>query len=498
MPNPPVNFSDVQGLLRFGYGALTDSCFLLLNIRDVAAAREWLADAPVTNAVELDKAPDTAVQIAFTVQGLRAMGLSDELIAGFSNEFLSGLSGDESRSRRLGDVGPNAPTGWTWGGDDASTPHVVVLLYCLPGLLDSLRAQIRGPFWAAAFNEIACLMTSNMHNFEPFGFKDGVSQPTPDWKRTRDTSADTLDYTNLVSLGEFLLGYPNEYGKYTDRPLLPAATRAVLPPAEDNATQLDFGRNGSYIVFRHLEQDVAAFWQFAQHAAGGDAKERERISAAMVGRHRSGDPVVPLSPERIGGIDPKTAAQNNFNYGDDKNGLRCPLGSHIRRTNPRNADMPTGTTTWLQRLLRALGFPREELRQDVISSTRFHRLLRRGREYGTLLTPEDALVTSSAATEPRGIFFICLNANIARQFEFVQSAWSMNANFDGLTGEVDPLLGPRCPLYGGQPTDSFSMPESHGPRKHISGMPQFVIVRGGAYFFLPSLSALRYIAQQNK
>jgi hypothetical protein len=94
MPNPPVNFSDVQGLLRFGYGALTDSCFLLLNIRDVAAAREWLADAPVTNAVELDKAPDTAVQIAFTVQGLRAMGLSDELIAGFSNEFLSGLSGD--------------------------------------------------------------------------------------------------------------------------------------------------------------------------------------------------------------------------------------------------------------------------------------------------------------------------------------------------------------------------------------------------------------------
>jgi hypothetical protein len=136
------------------------------------------------------------------------------------------------------------------------------------------------------------------------------------------------------------------------------------------------------------------------------------------------------------------------------------------------------------------------LRQDVISSTRFHRLLRRGREYGTILTPEEALEPSAAAAEPRGIYFLCLNANIARQFEFVQSAWAMNANFDGLTGEVDPLLGPRCPLYGGQSTDSFSMPESHGPRKHVAGMPRFVTVRGGAYLFLPSLAALRYIARQ--
>ena len=132
----------------------------------------------------------------------------------------------------------------------------------------------------------------------------------------------------------------------------------------------------------------------------------------------------------------------------------------------------------------------------MISSTRFHRLLRRGREYGTILTPEDALEPSAAAAEPRGIYFLCLNANIARQFEFVQSAWSMNANFDGLTGEVDPLLGPRCPLYGGQPTDSFSLPENHAPRKHVAGMPRFVTVRGGAYLFMPSLAALRYIARQ--
>ena len=134
----------------------------------------------------------------------------------------------------------------------------------------------------------------------------------------------TLDYTNEVALGEFLLGYPNEYGKYTDRPLLPAATHAALSPAEDNAAQLDFGRNGTYIVFRQLEQDVAAFWQFAQRAAEGDAAQREKISAAMVGRQRSGEPVVPLATERIGGIDPKTAAQNNFTYSDGRTPIsRC-------------------------------------------------------------------------------------------------------------------------------------------------------------------------------
>src|SRR5665213_930577 len=294
MPNQSVDFSDVQGLLRFGYGALTDSCFMLLKIRNAAAARGWLSGAPVSNAVEVDKAPPTAVQVAFTVQGLRAMGLKDDLMSGFSNEFLTGISADESRSRRLGDVGPNAPSGWAWGGDDASTPHVVVLLYSLPGMLDSLRAEIRSANWDAAFDEMACLPTSNMHDFEPFGFRDGISQPTIDWKRRRDTSVPTLDYTNEVALGEFLLGYPNEYGKYTDRPLLPAATNAAFPLAEDNSAQLDFGHNGSYIVFRQLEQDVAAFWQFAQRAAKGDAEQREKIGAAMVGRHRSGDPVVPL------------------------------------------------------------------------------------------------------------------------------------------------------------------------------------------------------------
>ena len=129
-----------------------------------------------------------------------------------------------------------------------------------------------------------------------------------------------------------------------------------------------------------------------------------------------------------------------------------------------------------------------------MASTRFHRLLRRGREYGSELLPEDALRAGKPDGEKRGIHFICLNANIARQFEFVQNAWMMDTKFDGLTEESDPLLGNREPVSGCSFTNTFSLPQKDAVRRRIAGMPQFVTVRGGAYFFLPSLRALRYLA----
>jgi deferrochelatase/peroxidase EfeB len=499
MPTNTVDFHDLQGLVRFGFGALTESCFLLLKIRNAETARTWLADAPITNAVELAQPPDTAVQIAFTAPGLRAIGLSDNVLAGYSNEFLSGIAGDESRSRRLGDVGSNSPSTWAWGGTEDGTPHLALLLYSKPGGLGVLQSQIRGLLWADAFEELTCLPTSDMKGLDPFGFKDGVSQPEIDWERTRGNGPATYDYTNRVALGEFLLGYPNEYGKYTDRPLLPAPRipTSNLERAEDDPTKLDLGLNSSYLVFRHLQQDVRAFWQFAQQTSNGNSVDREKLAAAMVGRQRTGEPVVPLSDQLIEGIKPKDARDNNFTYLADRAGIGCPLGSHIRRTNPRTADMPPDATSAPRRLIRALGFPQEDLREDIISSARFHRLLRRGREYGSTLPIEEALQPAPPAEQERGIYFLCLGANIARQFEFVQSAWSLKENFDGLTGEVDPLLGPRCPIFGGQPTDSFSIPQRNQPRRHISGMPQFVTVRGGAYFVLPSISALKYIARTN-
>jgi deferrochelatase/peroxidase EfeB len=184
---------------------------------------------------------------------------------------------------------------------------------------------------------------------------------------------------------------------------------------------------------------------------------------------------------------------NNFTYQADPQGLRCPLGAHIRRANPRNADLPPGAHGILSRLWRMLGFNAKAREQDLIASARFHRLLRRGRTFGTGVTLADS-VTQSSPDRDTGLYFICLVANIKRQFEFVQTAWMMGSKFAGLTGESDPLLGHRLPEPGGFPTDGFSIPQADGPDRRLNRLPQFVSVLGGAYFFLPGIRALRYIA----
>jgi deferrochelatase/peroxidase EfeB len=182
---------------------------------------------------------------------------------------------------------------------------------------------------------------------------------------------------------------------------------------------------------------------------------------------------------------------NAFTYRSDPDGRRCPLGAHVRRSNPRNADLPPGAPGFLSWAKRTLGFDADALAHDLVASTRFHRLLRRGREYGPAVSPEQALAGAGGA-EP-GLHFICLNANIARQFEFVQNAWAMGTHFDGLPDESDPLLGTRLPGADGVPTDGFSVPRGDGPDERLAGLPQFVTVLGGAYFFLPGIRALRFL-----
>ncbi len=214
-----ADFQDIQGLVRFGHGHLTGARFYLLNIADAAAARAWLAAAPVTNAATT-RLPDVALQVAFTYDGLKALGLSEEILRGFSDEFIVGMAGDESRSRRLGDVGPNDPSRWQWGRAGA-VPHMMVLLYATPERLASREAEIKRYPWPTAFAELGILTTDDNGANEPFGFKDGISQPAIDWERNKPRRLrDTIDYTNVAALGEFLLGYPNEYTRYTDRPLV--------------------------------------------------------------------------------------------------------------------------------------------------------------------------------------------------------------------------------------------------------------------------------------
>lgn len=490
----PVDYSDIQGLLRFGYGALRQASFLLLEIRDRRAAAAWLASAPVSNAVELDNAPQTALQVALTYAGLLTLGVAPSVLAGFSNEFQSGMCGPENRSRRLGDVGPSAPPAWTWGGPD-KVPHILLMAYA-QSRLETFIDSIKGAHWDTAFRLIDSLSTSDLDGVEPFGFTDGISQPAIDWERRR-TTEDQLKYTNLACLGEFLLGYPNEYGHYTDRPLLANdAGNSTLPTAEDAPDMRDLGRNGTYLVLRQLKQDVRRFWRFVDGQAGGDVQRREQLASAMVGRTRDGQPLVPLCSAPIPGVtrDKPGTPSNQFNFDSDVDGTRCPFGAHVRRSNPRNADYPEGTTGFFGKRAHDLGLKHVELRQDIMSSTRFHRLLRRGREYGPGLSPEQALQPGYPDNNEHGLHFICLNANISRQFEFVQSAWIMSSKFAGMTGETDPLLGNRQPVANDQPTDSFLIPQESGLARRISGVPQFITVRGGAYFFLPGIKALKFLA----
>ncbi|HEY5704885.1 MAG TPA: hypothetical protein VIS96_04860 [Terrimicrobiaceae bacterium] len=500
-----VNYSDVQGLVRFGYGWMKEASYFLLRVKDVEAARSWLRSAPVTTAVKPIPLPRTAMQVAFTAPGLHALGVSDSIINNFSHEFVSGMA-EPSRSRRLGDVENNAPSEWEWGGypydakqDDPGarekTPHLVVMFFAKKGLLEGFVQSSTGNGWNEAFAEVRRLETSDLDETEPFGFADGISQPEIDWGQERDMLTGQLDYGNVAALGEFLLGYRNEYGKYTDRPLVDADTASAgLLPAEDAPEKRDVGRNGTYLVMRDLQQDVQGFWQFVGAQAGGDLTEAEKLAASMVGRTKQGDPLVPLQQKEIPGIDLKKNPKNHFTFDGDPSGVQCPFGAHVRRVNPRNTDYPGRPSGLLGKIITMLGFGPKGFRHDLMSSVRYHRIIRRGREYGSRLTAARALALGEPDDQEHGLHFVCLNANILRQFEFLQGAWIASTKFSGLTGESDPLLGNRAPIRGCPVTSDFNIPQEGGLRRRVSGLEQFVTVQGGAYFFLPSIRALRYFA----
>jgi len=453
---------DVQGLLARGYGNLPAASFVLVGIDDRSAAAAWLG-AVAAALTASDERPDRrAVNIAFTSSGLRKLGLAESAFGQFSNEFVDGMT-TSHRSRILGDVGDNAPERWDWGG--AHTPEVdaVLLLYAVdePTLAALEHERSPGP----GVPILARLGTSNLDGREPFGFRDGISQPLIDGLSKTGRPETT------VRFGEFVLGYPNEYGRFTERPILePATDPGRMLPLESGRP--DFGRNGTYLVFRQLSQDVRGFWHFLDKATkrpdgSSDPERRVRLAAEMVGRWPGGTPLT-LAPDAD---DPALAEANDFAYHrDDRRGTRCPVGAHVRRANPRDSlDPRPGTaSSW--------------------AINRRHRILRRGREYGTELMPDEALADNGPAGDERGLHFICLNGNIARQFEFVNATWVNNPKFAGLYDDADPLVGPSDP-YGG----TFTV-QSHPVRQRVIGVPRFVSVRGGAYFFLPGLAATRYLA----
>lgn len=494
MIKTPVDYRDVQGLVRFGYGKMTGAAYALAQVKNAAAARAWLRQAKISDAEAVKPPPTTALQIAFTATGLLALEVSPAIVDGFSPEFLTGM-GEENRARRLGDIGSNAPEEWEWGYAE-KMPHLLVMFFAhreeLPGFIETSM----GPHWTEAFDNVHWLATEDLDGIEPFGFTDGISQPEIDWKRERDVNRPQIDYTNVAALGEFLLGYPNEYDKHTTRPLLDAnpANRDLLN-AEDVPEKKDLGRNGTYLVMRQLQQHVRTFWKFAKEQSGGDESAAEKLAAAFVGRTRQGSPLVRPQEQPIPGVgsDPDDVCLNQFTFAQDPAGTRCPFGAHVHRANPRNADYP-GRPTGLEKLLTMLGFGPKGFHTDIMSPVRFHRVLRRGREYGSQILPFETRERKPTGDPERGLHFICLNANISRQFEFLQNAWMNSSKFAGLTGETDPLLGNREPIPGCPVTNDFTAPREDGSPRHVAGLPQFVTLQGGAYFFLPSLRALRFFA----
>jgi Dyp-type peroxidase family len=249
----------------------------------------------------------------------------------------------------------------------------------------------------------------------------------------------------------------------------PHALLAVVPPGAEGLNARpgmhDFGRNGTYLVFRQLAQDVSKFWNFIDQAtrtASGksDSSAQEKLGAKFVGRWESGAPLV-LSPHRD---KPSLGSENNFEYlSTDPHGSACPIGSHIRRANPRDSLGPDART--------------------ALNTANRHRILRRGRSYGHRLA--NRMMDDG---KERGLLFICLNSDIQRQFEFVQQTWINNPVFGGLDQEVDPLIGN---LAKG---DAVFTVQGEPLRTRVHNLSRFVTVKGGSYFFLPSLRALKYIA----
>jgi Dyp-type peroxidase family len=477
---PDLDLKDIQGLIVRGYRDLDAATYLLLGIQDGEAARHWLVtlDDQITDAET--RTSHTSLHVAFTHAGLVTLGIDAETLATFPNEFTEGMT-SERRRIIFGDHGENAPEKWVWGGPKTLPVHILLMLFAVdePTLQTFSESLSRG-FSFGGVTQIGEALTTTLlrdaqtgYNKEHFGFNDAVSQPFIEGLGERGSPA------NTVKAGEFILGYPNEYDLLTESPAVRAERdpQRLMPDHPSERGAHDLGRNGSYLAFRQLYQDVGRFWQYlddvTKDANGSSNPEaRLKLAAKMVGRWPSGAPLVRTAEHD----NPELGQENDFGYhGMDSLGLRCPLGAHIRRSNPRDSLDPN------------LGS------RKALDINNRHRILRRGRAYGkpvsTSMRIEDIMRADTSGD--RGLHFICFNGNISRQFEFVHQTWINNPKFAGLYEDTDPLIGDRASRETGQARvfTEQAMPV----RRRLTNPPQFVFVRGGAYFFMPSKRAVRYL-----
>jgi Dyp-type peroxidase family len=379
------------------------------------------------------------IGIVFTYSGLKAMGLSREILDSFPEEFREGMS---ARADVLGDYAFNAPENWEqpFGTSDV---HIALAVYAkdensLKLMLDQAEESRR------TLSDIHIIYSMDFNSLpegrNPFGFRDGLHNPMIEGV----SSAAYPGYGKPIKAGEFLMGYADELGHTATRPG-PEALR----------------KNSTFVVIRKFHTDVAAFRRFLRDNSHSKYEE-ELLAARMVGRWRNGAPLV-LSPDHDDvELGSDMHRNNDFSYADDMDGRKCPFSSHLRRMNPRDA------------------------LKDELVNVDLHHFLRRGTNYGSPL-PEGIYDDDG---QERGGVFLFIGAHIRRQFEFIQAQWISDGNFIDHGKEQDPLIG--NPGGGG----TFTIPQ-RPVRRRLQGLPQFVTVRGGEYCYLPSMTALRWIAEGN-
>jgi deferrochelatase/peroxidase EfeB len=525
-PASKLESVEIQSLMFGGLGFLQEGSALLFGLADdTAAAKAWLGELlPSIRFADGRTWPDATI-LGLAASALTTLGVPDKSVATFPATFVDGMAAPW-RARVLGDVGESAPAEWRWGKQDDGIDGVLLLYAKSPHELDQLREQVVAMLHKHGHAVRRTIAFQTLRNTgqtsaeqlrlkrEPFGFLDGISQPIIRGTYKALRGADPI---HIVEAGEFILGYPDNRGYLPPSPtldaihdpanLLPVAAVALAGFSNNTVNiERDLGRNGSFLAIRELEQNVDEFWAYCRAEAarlqphfppGARGLPEEFIAAKIVGRWQDGSPLVryprypataapvPAHPLSRAGAGVGTSSQrltvqipvaptqlssgaglpisnstfepdNDFLFGtEDPQGLRCPLGAHIRRANPRESFEPGS--------------------HEQIEITNRHRIIRVGRFYA----PEPL--------QKPGLFFMCLNGDIERQFEFVQQTWVDGSSFHGLLGERDPLTGERGAA------DGHTIPTPEGPMR-LEHLPSFVKTRGGGYFFLPGRRTIEYLA----
>lgn len=451
-----LNATDIQGFVLRGYN-MPFARYLFIHFEDAARSRKLIGNLlnEITTGQRWDAGkPQSTVNIAFTHRGLVQLELPTATLITFPVEFQQGM---KRRAGILGDCGVNSPERWdeiwqqdrvhAWIGVNGLTPEA---LDSRCARLFSLMEESRGATVFDTQDAAANIVNGKPTTGEHFGFTDGFGNP--DYlgvERSSQPGQGKLlaDGTWApLATGELLLGYADEAGE------LPVAPVPHL-----------LASNGTFMVYRKLHQNLATFRTYLERHASLYAGGKEKLAAKFIGRWRDGTPLE-LSPDRQ---DPSIVQDpnrsTNFTYAADPNGTRCPLGAHVRRVHPRDA----------------FGFNGRLIDR--------RRITRRGLPYGRFAAEGEPV----SDTDERGVIFMALNASLSRQFEFVQQQWIQYGNDAHLGNDKDILLG----QHGGH--GRFTVQGDKKPTNPpfvCSDLPDFVELRGGDYFFLPSITALGMIA----